>query len=128
MENKKDIINDEVLEELYNKLRPVVTVNGAKYLLKRYALEQIKKEAYLVNKNLDKEIYLDNSEIKVVGSFDFMKEYSNPLSFKPTIEDVLIEVPKMIFDKANAFEIDEIPSIYGNKHLTKVMAYKINKK
>lgn len=128
MNTKDNIINDEILEELYHKLRPVVTVNGAKYLLKKYTLEQIKKEVYLTNKNTNKEVYLDNSELKVIGSFDYAKEYENPLSFTPTIGDVLIEIPKIYLDKADAFEITGIPRISGKNHIAKVLTYKINKK
>ena len=128
MMNTKNIINDEMLGELYHKLRPVVTVNGAKYILKKYTLEQIKKQAYLTNKNIDKDIYLDNSEISIVESFDFVKEYENPLSFSPTISDVLIEIPKLYLDKIDAFEITGIPKISGKNHVAKVLIYKINKK
>ena len=128
MENINKIIDDEKLEELYSKLRPVVTVNGAKYLLKKYVLEEIKHEAYLSHKKSDKETYLDNSEIKVVGSFDYIREYSNPLSFEPTIGEILSEIPQIYQETANAFEISETPRICGDKHLAKVMTYKIHQK
>ena len=128
MENTKEIINDEKLKELYHKLMPVVTVDGAKYILKKLNLEEIKKEAYLHNKRENKDIYLDNSEITEVGSFDFVKEFENPLSFEPTISDVLLEIPKLYLDKANGFEISETPRIYENMHLAKVKTYQIRKK
>lgn len=128
MNTKKEMISDEKIEELYNKLRPVVTVNGAKYLLKKFTLEEIKKEAYLTNKKINKDEYLDNSELKVIGSFDYVKEYDNPLSFEPTVSDVLIEIPQIYLDKADAFEISETPRISEKNHVAKVLTYKIHKK
>ena len=127
MNTKKNVITDEQIEELYAKLRPVVTVDGVKFLLKKYTLEEIKNKAFLTSKKEDKESFIENSKIEVKGVFDYIKEYKNPLSFNPTIEDILAYIPKSYMEDADAFEIAETPRVSGNNHITKLMTYKLHK-
>ena len=82
MNTKKEMISDEKIEELYNKLRPVVTVNGAKYLLKKFTLEEIKKEAYLTNKKINKNEYLDNSELSETPRISEKNHVAKVLTYK----------------------------------------------
>ena len=128
MNTKNNIINDEQIEELYSRLRPVVTVNDAKFLLKKYTLEEIKNKAFLTTKREDKERFIENAEIEIRDSFDYVKEYTNPLCFNPTISDILTYIPETCLQDADAFEISGMPRISGKNHIVKVMTYKIHKK
>lgn len=123
-----DLINDEKIIELYKRLRPIVTVNEAKFLIREYTLEELKKRSFVQNKNVDKKTYIDNSEIEIVGAFNYMKEYQNPLSFNPTIGEILSEIPRECSENADAFEINGIPRIVNNYHVADVLTYKIHKK
>ena len=124
----KIVLNDDELKELYKRLRTVVTVNDAKFLLKKYTLEEIKTKAFLRSKNSDKESFLDNSEIEVIDTFNYVQEGDNPFCFNPTISDVLADIPKNSLKNANAFEISDAIEYKNNCFSTKVMTYKIHKK
>ena len=126
MNTKNELLNDAKIEELYSKLRPVVTIDAIKFLLKKYTLEEIKEKPFLVTKKNDKDSYIENSQIEVKGIFDYVKEYTNPFSFNPTISEVLESIPECYIKDANAFEINEMPRVSGNNHIAKVMVYKIH--
>ena len=126
--NIDEIIDDDKIQEMYKKIKPIVTIDEAKYLLKKFTLEEIKTKSFLKTKKEDKDIYIDNSEIKLINSFDFIKKYNNPLSFNPTISDVLNEMLPYYYNEADAFEVNDLPKIYNDCHLTEVKLYKIIKK
>lgn len=126
MENK-NILSDEEIESLYERLRPVVTVDGVKFLLKKYTLEEIKKRSFLQNKRIDKETYLDNSQIEIQHSYNYIKK-QDTLTFNPTIGEILEYIPKDYLGDANAFEISDLPRFKGDNCISKIMTYRIRRK
>ena len=56
-------IDDRRLAELYRMLKPIVTIDEMKYLLKEFTLEQLRKQTYICNRHEDKREIVDPSKL-----------------------------------------------------------------
>ena len=122
------ILNDEELKEIYSRLRPVVSLDGIKFLLREYALNELRgNTAYYWNKNNDKKEVLDRSKISVTGEYSYLSKYDNPLSYNIGLDEILNSIPEELKSISNAFEVEGYPTIVDDSHLVKVKTYKINK-
>ena len=129
-------IDDERLRELYRFLRPIVTIDEIKYLLKEYTLEQLRNQSFIWNRNEDKREVVDQNKLETVEDFICLNKWGHYSMFKPTIAEVLSQVPVRTIREADAFEIIGEPEtskdLYKEAmeqgfHLSKVRSYKIHK-
>ena len=131
-------IDDKRLEELYKMLKPIVTIEKMKYLLKEFTLEQLRNQSYIWNSDEDKRDIVDSSKLEPVEDFLCLHTYGYYGFFKPSIAEVLSQVPEKTISEANTFEIIESPKtredifrypevVNNGFHLSKVRSYKMHK-
>ena len=131
-------IDDKRLAELYRMLKPIVTIDEMKYLLKEFTLEQLRNQSYIWNRYEDKREIVDPSKLEPVEDFLCLHTYGYYGLFKPSIAEVLSQVPEKTIYEANTFEIIEAPEtredvfrypevIDNGFHLSKVRSYKMHK-
>ncbi len=141
IEITKDIkiprINDNKLLELYNKIKPIVTIKEQKYLLKEFELLDLRGISYLENINKNKKSIIDINRLEIIDDFLCLHTYAYSTIFKPSIAEVLAQYPNELIDKSNLFEIIEKPVTLDDitkyrqffdcgYHLSKVRAYKLH--
>ena len=141
IEITKDIkiprINDNKLLELYNKIKPIVTIKEQKYLLKEFELLDLRGISYLENINKNKKSIIDINRLEIIDDFLCLHTYAYSTIFKPSIAEVLAQYPNELIDKSNLFEIIEKPITLDDitkyrqffdcgYHLSKVRAYKLH--
>ncbi len=131
-------IDDKRLAELYRMLKPIVTIDEIKYLLKKFTLEQLRNQSYIWNRQEDKREIVDPSKLEPVEDFLCLHTYGYYGLFKPSIAEVLSQVPEKTIYEANTFEIIESPEtredvfrypevVDNGFHLSKVRSYKMHK-
>ena len=130
-------ISDKRLMELYKMLKPIVTIDEMKYLLKEYTLQQLRYQSYIWNKHEDKREIVDSSKLEPVEDFLCLHTWSYYGFFKPSIAEVLSQAPIDTIRYADVFEIIEQPKtradifrypevVNNDYHLSKVRSYKLH--
>ena len=131
-------IDDNRLKELYQLLKPIVTIDEIKYLLREFTLQELRNQSYIWNRNEDKRDVVDPSRLETVDDFLCLHTWGYYGLFKPSIAEVLSQAPESVIEQANTFEIIESPEtredvfkykevIDNGFHLSKVRAYKMHK-
>ena len=131
-------IDDNRLKELYQLLKPIVTIDEMKYLLREFTLQELRNQSYIWNRNEDKRDVVDPNKLETVDDFLCLHTWGYYGLFKPSIAEVLSQAPESVIEQANTFEIIESPEtredvfkykevIDNGFHLSKVRAYKMHK-
>ena len=131
-------ISDDELKKLYEKLKPIVTINDVKYLLREFSFEELSDISYIWERYEDKRDKVDEKNLEVIDDFLCLHKYGYHGLFKPSIKEVLAQMPQSIIEKANTFEIIEQPEnaddlnkyvdvVNAGYHLSKVRAYNLHK-
>ena len=131
-------IDDKKLKELYQLLKPIVTIDEMKYLLREFTLQELRNQSYIWNRHKDKRDIVDPSRLERVDDFLCLHTFGYYGLFKPSIAEVLSQAPESVIEQANTFEIIESPEnredvfeykevIDNGFHLSKVRAYKMHK-
>ena len=131
-------IDDNRLKELYQLLKPIVTIDEIKYLLREFTLQELRNQSYIWNRHEDKRNVVDPSRLETVADFLCLHTWGYYGLFKPSIAEVLSQAPESVIEQANTFEIIESPEtredvfkykevIDNGFHLSKVRAYKMHK-
>lgn len=131
-------IDDDELRKLYKTLKPIVTIEEIKYLLKEFSLEQLRNQSYIWDAERDKREIVEPEKLEIVDDFLCLHTWGHYGLFKPSIAEVLAQVPDYVVKEANTFEIIESPQtredvfrypeiIDNGFHLSKVRAYKLHR-
>lgn len=131
-------INDKRLKELYQLLKPIVTIDEMKYLLREFTLQELRNQSYIWNRHEDKRDVIDPNKLETVDDFLCLHTWGYYGLFKSSIAEVLSQAPESVIEQANTFEIIESPEtredvfkykevINNGFHLSKVRAYKMHK-
>lgn len=131
-------IDDNRLKELYQLLKPIVTIDEIKYLLREFTLQELRNQSYIWNRHENKRDVVDPSRLETVDDFLCLHTWGYYGLFKPSIAEVLSQAPESVIEQANTFEIIESPEtredvfkykevIDNGFHLSKVRAYKMHK-
>lgn len=131
-------IDDNRLKELYQLLKPIVTIDEMKYLLREFTLQELRNQSYIWNRHEDKRDIVDPNKLETVDDFFCLHTWGYYGLFKPSIAEVLSQAPESVIEQANTFEIIESPEtredvfkykevIDNGFHLSKVRAYKMHK-
>lgn len=131
-------IDDKRLKELYHLLKPIVTIDEMKYLLREFTLQELRNQSYIWNRHEDKRDIIDSNKLETVDDFLCLHTWGYYGLFKPSIAEVLSQAPESVIEQANTFEIIESSEtredvfkykevIDNGFHLSKVRAYKMHK-
>lgn len=131
-------IDDKRLKELYQLLKPIVTIDEMKYLLREFTLQELRNQSYIWNRHEDKRDVVDPNKLETVDDFLCLHTWGYYGLFKPSIAEVLSQAPESVIEQANTFEIIESPEtredvfkykevIDNGFHLSKVRACKMHK-
>lgn len=131
-------IDDNRLKELYQLLKPIVTIDEMKYLLREFTLQELRNQSYIWNRTQDKREVVAPSKLETIDDFLCLHTCGYCGLFKPSIAEVLSQAPENVVEQANTFEIIERPYTYediskykevinNGFNLSKVRAYKMHR-
>ena len=129
-------ITDEELTKRYKHIKPIVEINGEKYLLRNFTESQLRDLSYIWNKHEDKREKVNMEEYIALEEYDFecIHKYGHYALFKPSIAEVLAQIPADLARLVNLFEIIDEPKtvedfsknkiVFDNGyHISKVRLY-----
>jgi len=130
-------IPEEKLLELYSNIRPIVKIDGKKYLLKDFKPEELREHSYIWDADKDKREIVEEETLEIIQDFHCLHTWAYYGVFKPTIAEVLAQMPIESREQANFFEIVDQPRTVDDLsrnqvitdagyHLSIVRTYKIN--
>lgn len=112
---KLELLDDESLKSLNDRIIPIIEDNGKKYTChKKYSLEQIRKESYIWDTDdFTKEV--DRSKLKILTHVKMLHGYGYPGFFKPSVAEILSQIPKEYIKDTVAFEIIDTYPMSGDE-------------
>lgn len=110
-------LEDEELLRRYKKVKPVVEYNGKKYFIREYSLEELKARSFIwfLDEDLEDRI---KEELVPIAHGDTHCLHDSQVTFRPTVGEVLAQIPRQTISKADAFEIVQFPDNTGKKPLS----------
>lgn len=104
-------ISDEELRKRYERIKPVITVNGKLHYFREFTFEELSGISYLWNSDENVREEVGENELEVLEGIDFvcLHEYGYPGFFKPSICEVLSQIKEYDLPFVKAFEIIDSP-------------------
>ena len=101
-----EISNEELLAR-YSHIKPIVTANGGKYFLREFAEDELRKLAYDgdLKDNITEQVDMDDYFFHESRDFECIHKYGYYGFFKPSIAEVLAQIPERDIQLVDAFEI-----------------------
>lgn len=123
-------ISDEKLENFYKKIKPIISIEAEKYLLKEFTLEQLHDKSFKWDDEKNKSIMIDQTKLEIIYDFLCLHVHKDSAS----LIEIISQIPDNITTIANSFEIIETPEkrehllIHSRGlHLSKIRTYRINR-
>lgn len=131
-------IDNQKLLTLYRILKPIVTVEDMKYLLREYTIGELRYRSYIWTIKEDKTEEINPSSLEMVEDFPCLHAYNERGIFKPSVAEILAQIPIESIREADVFEIIEKPETWSDivrypevtgsgYHLSKVRSYKLHR-
>ena len=130
-----DISKEELLAR-YKRIKPIVEIEGKKYFLREFTEEELSGISYIWDVAKDKRELVNMNEYapRWCRDFECIHKYGYHGLFKPSIAEVLAQIPELDLDYVDAFEIIEWPKtaedfsknkiVFDNGfHISKVRLY-----
>ncbi len=116
-------ISDEELLRRYQKIKPIVEVGGVKYFLREFSKKELKNQSYIneVEKDIVKKVNMRLFVPCIGQDFECIHKYGHPMFFKPSIAEVLAQIPEGQVDFVDAFEIIEFPQVDNELIINKIV-------
>lgn len=100
-------ISKERLLKLYEKIKPIVSEEDRHFIIREFVLDEIEKNLYESTKLEE----INFSDYECIGKFNCFHQLGVKGYFKPTIKEVLSQIPINLIKSSQAFEIVSAPKI-----------------
>lgn len=100
-------ISEGKLLKLYEKIKPIVSKEDRHFIIKEFVLNEIENNLYESTKLEE----INFSDYELIGEFDCFHQVGVKGYFKPTIKEVLSQIPITLIKSSNAFSIASAPKI-----------------
>lgn len=126
-----EISNEELLAR-YSHIKPIVSASGGKYFLREFTEEELRNVAYdwERGKNITEQVNMDDYYFHESRDFECIHKYGHYVFFKPSIAEVLAQIPERDVPYVDAFEIilqfnsEHNKVVFDNGyHMSKVRLY-----
>ena len=117
-----DISKEELLAR-YKRIKPIVEIDGKKYFLREFTEKELTDVSYIWNAAEDKRELVDMSQYvpRLECDFECIHEYGHYALFKPSIAEVLAQIPERELKYVDAFEIIESPKTSEDFNKNKIV-------
>ena len=105
-----EISRDELISR-YQRIKPIVEINKKKYFLRDFNEDELTNTSYIWHRHTDRRELVDLYLLVARPEFDFeyLHTYGYHGLFKPSIAEVLAQIPELELDFVDAFEIIKSP-------------------
>ena len=132
---KLELLDDKKLEELNNKIIPIIEKNGKKYTTyNNFSLKEVKGKGYFANEaSFAKEV--EPYSLSEITCVEMLHRYCRSEVVNPTIAEILSQIPDEYLEKTIAYEVVEYAKFAADFlkhkdefddgfHVSKVVLYK----
>ena len=102
-------LEDDELKRRYDKTKPIIMIDGITYDMKEFSFSALSDQSYIWNRDTDKRNIVHKEDLEVVEDFICLHGYGYYGLFKPSIHEVLAQLPEKSIKEADYFEIIESP-------------------
>jgi hypothetical protein len=101
-------ITDERLTSLYSQIKPLVEIDGNKHTLREFTLRELRHTSYYWNYDTNCRDVIGKDKLDAIQDFHCLHEFDLYRGFfRPSIAEVLSQLPENVTEKADFFEIVE---------------------
>ena len=125
-------ISDEELKNRYSRIKPLVEIDEVTYDLRPFTFSELSGITYTWNKDKDKRNIVHKENLEKIEDFICLHTYDYYGLFKPSIEEILAQLPEKSLKEADYFEIIEKPETRADVfrytteyHISLVRTYKL---
>lgn len=112
---KLELLDDESLKPLNDRIIPIIEKDGKKYTCqKKHSLKQIREESYIWNSD-DFTKKVDVSKFRILTHVKMLHGHGYYSLFKPSIAEILSQIPKAYIKDTVAFEIIDTYPMSGDE-------------
>ena len=116
-----EITQDE-LKKRYERIKPIVEIEGVKYYLRDFTPEELTSTSYTWNANEDKREKVDMSLLVARNTdFECIHKYGYYGVFNPSIAEVLAQISDLDLEFTDAFEIIKSPQTSDDFKANKIV-------
>ena len=117
-----DIGKEELLAR-YKRIKPIVEIEGKKYFLREFTADELSGISYIWNASENKRELVDMNEYvpRLECDFECIHKYGYYALFKPSIAEVLAQIPERELKYVDAFEIIESPKTEKDFNKNKIV-------
>ena len=114
-------ISKEELLARYEHIKPIVKLEGKRYFLSNFTEDELTKSSYIwmIKERLGEEFDITKYSPMPQYDFECIHKFGMPNLFKPSIGEVLAQIPNLVLDVVCAFEIIQKPEsetdLYRNR-------------
>lgn len=108
MEQKFQIpeMSTEEIAKWYTTIKPIVHQNGIPYYLRELSIRELTRTAYTYHTEYtDYDECVDYNKLSVIADIKMLHTYNYYGFFKPTVGEVIRQIPKRMLKEVVAFEI-----------------------
>lgn len=107
------VISDEELMRRYSKIKPITDINGKKYWLRNYSIDEMRNTSFFCTRVTDISISVGEA-LSNHTHYDFqcLHTFGYHGFFKPSVAEVLSQIPQNLYENysIDAFEIIDMPT------------------
>lgn len=117
-----EISNEELLAR-YSRIKPIVEVGGVKYFLREFTEKELTGRAYTweAEEGKTEPVDMDDFIFTEERDFECIHAYGYHGFFKPSIAEVLAQIPEREVPVVDAFEIIEEPKTASDFSKNKIV-------
>lgn len=102
-------IADDELLRLYSAIKPIISLDGEKFYCREFTPKELRGISYTWDKAASKGEPADFALLKEVGKISTLHAYGYYGIFKPSVAEVLSQIPTHLLASVVAFEITDWP-------------------
>lgn len=104
-----DYLDDNELRARYARIKPLVEIDGVIYTLREFTTDELSGMAYTWHKHEDKREIIPEEDLESVDDIVCLHTWTYYGMFKPSVHEVLAQIPEVYLDKIDYFQIVEAP-------------------
>lgn len=100
--------------ELYRRIKPIVRIDEVPYYMREFSPSDLTEKSYIWNRGEDKTVPANMEELETIMDNKTLHKYGYHGLFKPSIGEVISQIPKDVLEKVVAFEIVYSPESWDD--------------
>ena len=117
---KLNLLDEQVIEKLYERIRPIVLLHGNPFFMRQLTPHELSEVSYLwLNDISDYDTEVNLTDYSVLADVKMLHSYGFYGFFKPSVAEVISQIPEEYLSETVAFQIIYSPDTCDDLNLFK---------